>query len=98
VLSAQAEPDRYCRSAISHESRLHRVKVVTVRQAFDGGDFIVGMHHRQRQAAIDALSCFRLRRCGSRSQERVQPSATFEPSILFKHPSRAYRRRGRSLA
>jgi hypothetical protein len=42
-------------SIVAHEGGLHRVEVVTVRQAFDGGDFIVGMHHRKRQAAIDAL-------------------------------------------
>jgi hypothetical protein len=42
-------------SIMAHEGGLHRAEVVTVRQAFDGGDFIVGMHHRKRQTAIDAL-------------------------------------------
>ena len=40
---------------MTHESRLHRVEVVTVRQAFDGGDVVVGVHHREREAAVDAL-------------------------------------------
>jgi hypothetical protein len=43
-------------SVMAHEGGLHRMEVVAFRQAFDGGDVIAGVHHRQRQAAVDALA------------------------------------------
>jgi hypothetical protein len=39
----------------AYKSGLHWMKMITIRQAFDGGNFITGMHHREREAAIDAL-------------------------------------------
>jgi hypothetical protein len=42
-------------SVTAHKCGLHGVKAVVIRQAFNGGDLIAGMHHRKREAAIDAL-------------------------------------------
>src|SRR5215469_16049653 len=41
---------------MAHERGLHRMESVLLGQALDGGDLVTIMHHRERQAAIDALS------------------------------------------
>src|ERR1700756_4522922 len=38
-----------------HEGGLHRVESVIAHQAFDSGDFVTGVHHRKREATVDAL-------------------------------------------
>lgn len=40
------------------ECRLHRMKVAGGSQSFDRGDFIILMHHRQRQAGVDATPSY----------------------------------------
>src|SRR5579864_371501 len=36
------------------KSSLHRMKLAVFREAFDGGNFILLVHHRKRKAGIDA--------------------------------------------
>ena len=39
-----------------HECGLHGMQIAVLCQTLDGGDLVAGMHHRERQAAVDALS------------------------------------------
>jgi hypothetical protein len=39
---------------VLEESSLHRMKLALFCEAFDGGDFILLMHHREGEAGIDA--------------------------------------------
>ena len=39
-----------------HEGRLQRMQIVAQRQPLDRGDGLAVMHHRKRQAGIDAAS------------------------------------------
>ena len=41
-------------AVVLDEGRLHRMQVLRRAQAFDGGDLVALVHHRQRQAGIDA--------------------------------------------
>src|SRR5215813_6761932 len=43
-------------SIMAHESGLHGMQRALLCQTFDGGDLVAVMHHRECQAAIDALS------------------------------------------
>src|SRR5258707_7429053 len=43
-------------SIMVHKCRLHWVEIAVFFQTLDGRDFIAGMHHSERQAAIDTLS------------------------------------------
>jgi hypothetical protein len=41
---------------VLEESGLHRMKLAVFRESFDGGDFILLVHHREGEAGIDAPS------------------------------------------
>src|SRR6267142_1922170 len=43
-------------SVMTDERGLHRMERAVLCQAFDGGDLVAVMHHRERQAALDALA------------------------------------------
>jgi hypothetical protein len=41
---------------MAHKRGLHWMEITVYFQAFDGSDLVARMHHRERQAAVDALS------------------------------------------
>src|ERR1700684_415335 len=43
-------------SVMAHKRRLHWVEIAAFFQTLDGCDLIAGMHHSERQAAVDTLS------------------------------------------
>src|SRR5437763_13883308 len=49
------------KSVVLNKRSLHRMQLVAVRDAFDGGDLIPFMHDRERKTGIDATTVYQTR-------------------------------------